>query len=349
MAKRRLKPKVRIAASVISVVFVAVIAYGAYIFTNEYHYRFSEAVLRGGNLKVYPGMTLYEIAELLTTEGFIASSEKMLRYAYRHDRDTVQVGNYDLVKGSNYRTLLNAFALGQQTPIRLTFNSFRTVESMAGAIARRTLADSADFMRVFYNDSVLRANDFNKQTLIAMFVPNTYEVYWTVTPEEFIDRMKKEYDRFWTSSRLSKAAKQGFTPVEVSTLASIIIEETKVADEMVDVAGVYINRLRKGMPLQADPTVKFALGDPTIRRVLYRHLEVNSPYNTYKNAGLPPGPICMSPIVAMDAVLNYKHHDYYYFCANPDFSGRHVFAKTLSEHNRNAAAYAAELNRRRIR
>ena len=349
MGKRRLKPKVRVTVAVMSAALLALVAYGAYVLANEYNYRFTEAVLEDGNVKIYPGMTLPEAAGLLAAEGFIASPVKMLRYARMHDRDTVQIGNYDLEKGSSYRTLLNTLVLGRQTPIRLTFNSFRAVESMAGAIARRTLADSAAFMRVFYDDSVLQANGFNKQTLIAMFIPNTYEVYWTVTPEEFAGRMKKEYDRFWTSSRLSKAEKQGLAPVEVSTLASIVIEETKIEDEMVDVAGVYINRLRKGMPLQADPTVKFALGDPTIRRVLYRHLEVKSPYNTYKNAGLPPGPICMSPIAAMEAVLDYKRHDYYYFCANPDFSGRHVFAKTLSEHNRNAAAYAAELNRRKIR
>ena len=349
MAKRKLKPVAKVIITVISAVVLAVLVLGGLKFAGEYNYRFSEAVLKDGNVKIHPGTTFQQVAAMLREEGFIQSQVKMTRFARQHERDTVQAGNYDLSKGSSYRTLLMSLAFGRQTPIRLTFNSFRTVENMAGAIARRTLADSTDFMRTFYNDSILKANGFNRQTLMSMFIPNTYEVYWTVTPEEFANRMKKEYDSFWTSSRLSKAAKRGMTPVEVSTLASIVIEETKVEDEMENVAGVYINRLQKGMPLQADPTVKFALGDPTLRRILFRHLKVNSPYNTYKNQGLPPGPIAMSPIVAIDAVLDYKGHDYYYFCANADFSGRHAFAKTLSEHNRNAAAYAAELNRRGIR
>ena len=174
-----------------------------------------------------------------------------------------------------------------------------------------------------------------------------------MTPEEFVERMQKEHDRFWNEERREKARRLGYPPEQIATIASIVIEETKFKGEMTQVAGVYVNRLRAGMPLQADPTVKFAVGDPSIRRVLHRHLEYDSPYNTYKYNGLPPGPICVPSIAALDATLDYAEaknkHNYLYFCANSDFSGRHVFARTLPEHNRNAAAYAAELNRRGIR
>ena len=182
-----------------------------------------------------------------------------------------------------------------------------------------------------------------------MFIPNTYEVWWNITPEGLTERMKKEYDNFWNEERLAKLARTRLTQKEVSTLASIICEETRMTDEMPTMAGVYINRLRRGMLLQADPTVKFAIGDFTIRRVLNRHLEVDSPYNTYKYAGLPPSPICMPSIKGIDAVLNYKESNYLYFCAKEDFSGYHNFARTLSEHNQNARRYANALNRAGIR
>ena len=181
-----------------------------------------------------------------------------------------------------------------------------------------------------------------------MFIPNTYEMYWNSSADDFIRRMKKESDRFW-KSRDAKLARTGLSRDEATTLASIVYEETKRKDEMPVVAGVYINRLKRGMPLQADPTVKFAVGDFSIKRVLYAHLDVDSPYNTYKYSGLPPGPICMPSIAAIDAVLDYADHDYLYFCAKDDLSGAHNFAKTLADHNRNAAAYARALNRLKIK
>ena len=190
---------------------------------------------------------------------------------------------------------------------------------------------------------------FKPEEMIGMFIPNTYEVWWNITPEGLTERMKKEYDNFWNEERVAKLARTRLTQKEVTTLASIICEETRMTDEMPTMAGVYINRLRRGMLLQADPTVKFAIGDFTIRRVLNRHLEVDSPYNTYKYAGLPPSPICMPSIKGIDAVLNYKESNYLYFCAKEDFSGYHNFARTLSEHNQNARRYANALNRAGIR
>lgn len=342
------RPKRLIIISAIAI-FVAALTVTSIILYQEYDYRFTEAVLKRTNLKVYPGMTLEEVAEKLEEQQVIKSAKQMVKYARKHERDTVIVGNYDLDAGSSYRTVLGAVAFGRQTPIKLTFNGFRTVDRLIGAVAKRTLADSNEYMKVMRNDSLIKAKGFTRETLISMFIPNTYEVYWTITPEEFFDKMYDEYDNFWSYGRRSKAKDLGFTPVEIATIASIVDSETNKKDEMSDVAGVYINRLRKGMPLQADPTVKFALGDFGLKRILFKHLRVDSPYNTYKNKGLPPGPICMSSIAAVDATLDYEGHDYLYFCAKADFSGYHVFAKDMGEHSKNARQYQKELNKRKIK
>ena len=178
-----------------------------------------------------------------------------------------------------------------------------------------------------------------------MFIPNTYEMWWNVSPEALTDRMLGEYEKFWTSERKDKLARTRLSQKEVMNLAAIVYEETKVVSEMPKIAGVYINRLRRGMPLQACPTAKYAVGDFTLTRILYKHTQVDSPYNTYKHRGLPPGPICMPSIAAIDAVLGYADHKYLYFCAKEDLSGRHNFASTLTEHNRNSRRYNEALKR----
>lgn len=350
MAKRKkLKPRARRILIGILIALIAICSVLGYIVYSEFTYRFSAAIQKDGIVKIDPSMTFSAAASMLENEGFIASAEKMTRTAIKHERDSVQTGNYKLGKGDSYRTLLNQLYYGRQTPVRVTFNNIRTLDRLAGAVSRYTLADSTSMLAHFRAEAEKSGERVN---YIARFIPNTYEVYWTITPEEFSAKMKEESDKFWNSkNRKQRAADLGFTPEEVTTLASIVIEETKVEREMSDVAGVYINRIGKGIPLQADPTVKFAVGDFSIKRVLNRHLEYPSPYNTYKNTGLPPGPICAPPIAAIDAVLDYadKRHNYLYFCANADFSGSHSFAATLAEHNRNAEVYHRELNRRNIR
>ena len=232
--------------------------------------------------------------------------------------------------------------------MRVTFNNVRTLDRLAGSVSRRIEPDSATLAETLTDPATAERYGYTPQTFMAMFVPDTYEMYWNCSAGDFLDRMKRESDRFW-KEREAKLARSGLSREEAVTLASIVYEETKKKEEMPRVAGVYVNRLRRGMPLQADPTVKFALGDFSIRRVLFAHLEVDSPYNTYKHAGLPPGPICMPSIAAIDAVLDFEAHDYLYFCAKDDLSGAHVFARTLPEHNRNAQAYARALNWRGIR
>ncbi len=265
-------------------------------------------------------------------------------------QDNFKPGRYVLTPDKSNKDIVRMLQNGWETPMMLTLSgNIRNLEKLSGILGRRLAADSAAFMEYFQNAQVWEENGFAKETFMAMFIPNTYEVYWTITPQKFVQRMKKEYDKFWNAERIAKADSTGLTPLEVSILASIVCEETNYVPEMPKIAGVYINRLKKGIKLDADPTVKFALNDPSIKRILFRHLEVDSPYNTYKHAGLPPGPITIPGTKGIDAVLNYEHHDFLYFCANANMDGTHKFARSLSGHNKNAREYQAALNRLKIR
>lgn len=276
-------------------------------------------------------------------EGF-----KMLA-SLKHYKEHVHTGAYKLSAEENTFQLFQKLNHGHQTPVRMVVPGTRTVERMAATIGRQIMADSTQIVTLL-NDSACRASlGFDKETFPAFFLPNTYEVYWNMDAEDFIRRMKKEYDRFWNKQRLDKAKAIGLTPVEVCTLASIVEEETADKNEMPTVAGLYLNRLRMGMPLQADPTIKFALQDFGLRRILFKHLDADSPYNTYKHTGLPPGPIRIASIHAIESVLNYTRHNYLYMCAKEDFSGTHNFARNLAEHQANARRYQQALNRRNIR
>lgn len=263
-------------------------------------------------------------------------------------KEGVRAGRYSLKKGMSYIEVVRMFKHGLQTPVRLTFNNIRTLPQLAGRLAQQIEADSVTLTAILTSDSTATQSGFTPETFPAIFIPDTYEVYWNIAPGALIERMKKEYAKFWNSLRTEKLTATGLSKEQAITLASIVYEESKMSDEMPVVAGVYLNRLRIGMPLQADPTVKFAIGDFSLRRILNLHLTIDSPYNTYINTGLPPGPICMPSVKAIDAVLNFKKHNYLYFCAKPDFSGYHSFASTLGDHNKNAAAYAAALNRKKI-
>jgi len=272
------------------------------------------------------------------------------RYAARLDlAASVKPGHYRLDSPMSVIDVVRTLKLGLQTPVRVTINNVRTPALLAGKLSRQIEADSTELIRALTDDSLARTVGFDSLTLFSMFIPDSYECYWTVTPEQLIRRMRKEYDRFWTPRRDALRERSGLSRFEVMTLASIVYEETRKTDEMPRIAGVYINRLRQGIPLQADPTVKYAMQDFGLRRILYKHLKYPSPYNTYVNRGLPPSPICMPGIAAIDAVLNYEEHKYLFFCARPTFDGYHNFAVTLAEHNANARKYAAELNRRKIK
>lgn len=266
-----------------------------------------------------------------------------------HYPDNMKTGRYAVMPGMSNIRLLDDLRRGHQVAARLTFNNIRSKEDLAERLGSQLMLRGEDVLRLL-GDSVFCASlGFTPETITTMFIPDTYEVYWNIPAEKLMQRMKKEYDSFWNSARREKAAKIGLTPIEVSVLASIVEEETAVADEYPVVAGLYLNRLRRGIPLQADPTVKFAVGDITLQRVLFEHLEIDSPYNTYKHTGLPPGALRIPSVKGIDGVLSPMEHRYLYMCAKEDFSGRHNFSVTLAEHNRNASRYRAELDRRKIR
>lgn len=262
--------------------------------------------------------------------------------------DAIKPGRYLFRKGMNTNQVVNNLRAGIQEPVDVTFNNVRFKEDLAGKVSQYIQADSASILALYENDDLITEWGFTPETFKTMFIPNTYEFYWTTSALEFAERMKTEYDRFWNSARTKKAEEIGLSPAEVTTLASIVQEETNKAEELERVAGLYINRLKRGIPLQADPTVRFAVGDFTVKRILNIHLEIDSPYNTYKYAGLPPGPINFPEVLAIEAVLNYEDHNFLYMVAKPDFSGYHNFATTLAEHNRNANRYRAALNKKKI-
>ncbi len=260
----------------------------------------------------------------------------------------VYPGRYKLDSTMSNNGLINKLRAGYQDPVNVIFNHVRTREQLASKISKQIEADSLSLISLFNSDSIFEIYDLKQETFTCIFLPNTYEFWWNTTADKFIEKMHKEYLRFWNENRKAKADKLNLTPEEVTTLASIVDEETYFNNEMPKVAGVYINRLRKRMHLQADPTLKFALGDFTIKRVLNVHKRIDSPYNTYRRYGLPPGPISIPSISAINAVLDFESHDYLYFCAKSDFSGYHNFAKTLSQHNVNARKYQKALNKERI-
>jgi UPF0755 protein len=261
----------------------------------------------------------------------------------------IKPGRYKLDPGMNNRTLINRLGGGFQDPVKLRFDNLRLKDQLAGLLAQQLEPDSLAFLDQLSDPAIAQQYGFQPETFFSMFIPNTYEVYWNTTVENFLDRMHKEYQRFWTEERLAQAEALGLTPQEVSTLASIVKGEALHTDEMPAIAGLYLNRLKKGMLLQADPTVIFANQDFSIRRVLFKHLRYDSPYNTYIYKGLPPGPIMMPSIAAIDAVLKPQQHNYIYMCAKDDFSGYHNFAVTAAEHAVNARKFQQALNARNIR
>ncbi|MDD3969460.1 MAG: endolytic transglycosylase MltG [Proteiniphilum sp.] len=265
-----------------------------------------------------------------------------------HYPNNVKSGRYAIDPGMTMPDVIRLLRSGNQAAVKLTFNNIRTSEDLAGRLAQQLMVDSLTLLQSLRDPLVAENYGFSPENFVAMFIPNTYEVYWSTNVEGLLMRMKKEYERFWNDSRRKKAGKLNLTPEEVSTLASIVEEEATYTDEYPIVAGLYLNRLKRGMRLEADPTVKFSVGDFSLRRILYSHLEVESPYNTYKRAGLPPGPIRIPSIAAIEATLSPGQHDYLFMCAKDDLSGRHNFAVTHAEHARNAARYQRALNQRGI-
>lgn len=337
------KTKYILTGVVASLLIVSIaVAYSAYTAVMSPVVKCAETVY----LQVLPSDDTHSIEQRLAATGNLksmAAFAPLMRY-YKYDT-RVKPGNYSIRPGDSMRDICLRLLSGNQTPVKLVIPSVRTLDRLAGAVGRQLMTDSASVMALLIDVHYLDSLGYTPATAPCLFIPNTYEVYWTMTPEQFVARMVKENRRFWNDSRLAKAKAQGLTPCGVMTLASIVDEETAKDDEKPLVARLYLNRLKRGMLLQADPTVKYALGDFELRRILYAHLQTDSPYNTYKYAGLPPGPIRIPSIAAIDAVLNPAKHSYIYMCAKEDFSGYHNFAATLAQHNANARRYQQALNR----
>ena len=331
-------------------VFIAIIGIVGFILGKKYYdYVFDANVTIEDELAyIYiPNGSAYDdVLKILMSSGYIVDIDAFGQVAeWKKYPERVLPGRYEINNGMSNNELVDLLRSGKQTPVKLSFISLRNLPVLAGKVAVYIEADSTEIANLLMNPETAAKYGFNDKTFPAMFIPNTYEFYWNTSAEKFLERMAQEFTNFWTEERKQKAANLNMTQSEVSTLASIIEKETQKNDEKTRMAGVYLNRLKVGMLLQADPTVVFAVGDFTITRVLNRHLKVDSPYNTYIYAGLPPGPICIPSTSSIDAVLNYESHSYYYFCAKDDFSGYHVFAASLSQHNANAKKYHNALRR----
>lgn len=349
MVNKRVKRKFPIRAVLLILALCAVV--GGYFAFRFYTTFFSRNVT--GNetyLYVHTGWAFQDVLNEVTEKGIVEDTKTFRRAAEQMDYpNRVKAGKFRLEPGMNNRTLINRLGGGLQEPVRIRFEHVRLKEDFAGLIASQLEADSTALSLLLNDGTRAGQHGFTAENFFTLFIPNTYEFYWNTSADQFVERMSREYDRFWNEERLEKAKKLGMTPQEVSILASVVKGEALHVSEMPTIAGLYINRLRKGMKLQADPTVIFANQDFSIRRVLYVHLTKDSPYNTYLYAGLPPGPITLPSIAAIDAVLNYQQHNYIYMCAKEDFSGYHSFAVTQAEHNINARRFQRALNERNIK
>ena len=297
-------------------------------------------------LYIHTGSSFEQVVSSLTQNKYLCDTKSFEWMAVKMNYPShIKAGKYLIKNDMTNRELITMLRAGRQIPVKVVLRNVRFKRNLASDVSKQIEADSSAILKLLNNDKFLDKFGFNPHTVPAMFIPNTYELYWNISAQDFIEKMQKEYKLFWNESRIKKCESLNLSRIEVSTLASIIEEESQKNDEKRTIAGVYINRLKRGMMLQADPTVRFACGDFSIKRILNKHLEKDSPYNTYKYVGLPPGPICIPSIASIDAVLNYNKHEFFYFCAKEDFSGYHNFARTLEQHNRNAQKYQKALSR----
>lgn len=293
--------------------------------------------------------TFEDVAKKLYTKGLIIHRNNFEQVAkYKKYNENIKPGRYAIANEMNNNDLVSLLRSGNQEPVKVRFNNIRLKEDLATRIAAQINIDEQKLLEKI-NDSLYTSSvGFTTETIKCMFLPNTYFINWNTKEDAFLSRMEYEYRQFWTEERREKAANAGLSLVEVSILASIIDKETQKNDEKARMAGVYLNRLKNGWRLQADPTLIYALGDFNIKRVLNVYKEIDSPYNTYKYTGLPPGPICIPSLSSIKAVLNAEDHQYFFFCAQPNYSGYHNFAKYSRQHNKNAKAYREFLNKEKI-
>ena len=335
---------------IFSIIAVIVLA-GGIIGYNLYQKIFGEAITKDGAIFIGSNYHLMDVKKML--HEYTNKPQNFFYVAEKKKFTKPKAGKYILKKGMNMNEVVNLLRSGNQIPIKVSFNNQDTLEKMAGRIAQQIEADSSSLIKAFTDSTFLTKNNFTIKSGLGMYIPNSYELYWNTSAEKFRNRMLREYNKFWTQNRIGKAKNLGLSKDEVITLASIVQKETAKKSERPMVAGLYLNRLNKGWPLQADPTVIYTIKqhkgqDYIVKRVLTKDLEIKSPYNTYLNKGLPPTLIAMPDISSIDAVLNPAKHNYMYMTASITNLGFHEFASSLSEHNRNAAKYHRWLNKQRI-
>lgn len=327
------------------IVFVVAITVAGLRVYQLYRYIYDANIYTPGSIIIPLDATYEQVVDSLKKHQIISNYKAFHWVAERKKyAESIKPGKYLLDKGLTTNEIVNMLRSGNQVPVMVTFNNLRFMEELAGTVSKYIEPDSLELIQKLTDPLVHQKYGFNQNTFHCMFMPNSYEFYWTATADQFLERMWMEYNRFWTEERTSKAQALGLTREEVITVASIVQEESNKRDEKPVIAGLYLNRIKRGIPLQADPTVKFALGNFRIKRVLHSHLAVDSPYNTYLNPGLPPGPINFVELGSVEAVLNAAKTPYIYMCAREDFSGYHNFATTLAEHINNARKYKAALD-----
>ena len=319
--------------------------FGVYIYLQI----FSSLTKSDQIILIPTGTSFSELKDTLRSHHLLNNEFVFDAFCSKKNYITIYSGRYLVSAHMDLNSLVNMLRLGAQKPLNIIFNNTSTIYDLAGKLSYQIEADSLALLDAFRNELFYSTYDFNEASIRKLFIPNTYEVYWTITPLEFLERMQKEYNRFWSEDRLLKAKDVGLSPHEVSVLASIVQKETAKTDEQPVVAGLYMNRLKQGMKLQSDPTVIYAMKekegfDIVVRRVLKKDLKIKSPYNTYYYKGLPPNPICIPEMSSLLSVLNHKKHDYVYMCAKEDFSGYHNFTKSWSEHKKNAKRFQNALS-----
>ena len=333
----------------IAIALILILSVVGYSF---YQKIFAPAVIKKGTVYIPSNGSMDDLTKLITD--FVEKTDDFNWVVEKKKFTKPKGGKYTLNKGMSMNDLVNLFRSGNQTPVKVTFNNQDSLEKLAGRIAQQIEADSTTLLKAFKDSDFLKKNNFTEVSALGMYIPNQYEFYWNTSAEKFRNKMLSYYNKFWNASRIEKAKQHGLTKEQVITLASIVQKETAQIVERPKVAGLYLNRYKNNWPLEADPTIIYALKqkhgqDFIVKRVLFKDLEIKSPYNTYKNVGLPPTLIAMPDISAIDAVLSPEKHDYFFMCASIEKIGFHDFAKTLSQHNRNAAKYQRWINNQGIK
>lgn len=346
---QKLKKKYRAVIFVLGILVMGGVVLASIAYTIIFAPNVNLADVESKHFFILTGSDYEGVVKQLDQEGFVKNMKSFDRLAQRKNYpNRVIPGRYLIHNGMSNNELINLLRSGEQDPVRLTITNIRTEADLAGSLAQQLETDSLAIIRHIMDADVIGNSGLNTPNIKLLFIPNTYEVYWNITPSQLVSRMQREFNSFWNEGRRERARQIGLTPEEVGILASIVQSETNKQDEMPRIAGVFMNRLSRRMPLQACPTVIYAIGDFSITRLLNVHLETVSPYNTYIHTGLPPGPINLPEPFAIEAVLNYEKHNYLFFSASPDFNGYHVFARTHREHLRNARIYQQRLDELRI-